>query len=65
MGDEQELVLELNEIPTLPVNKLSSESMKFLSLQKLDKILLNQDKLSKCQILDDVAILRDEIHSFC
>lgn len=47
------------------VDKLSSESMRFLSLKKLDSILLNCNVLSKCQIIDAVADLRDEIERFC
>jgi len=45
--------------------KLSQESMKFLNLQKLDRILLNRKELSKPQILNMIADLRDEVDRFC
>ena len=46
-------------------NKMSQDSMRFLAIKSLDKILLNQKGLSKCEILDVVADLRDEIDKFC
>ena len=47
------------------MNPLSQDSMKFLCMNKLDDILLNQDGLSKDQIVCHVADLRDEIDKFC
>jgi len=44
--------------------KLSSDSMRFINLQKLNYVLINQASLSKCEILDVVADLRDENERF-
>jgi len=47
------------------LNRLSQDSMKFISISTLDKVIKNQNKLSKCQILDYVINLRDEIERYC
>lgn len=47
------------------IDKLSSDSMRFICLKKCDKILANQKYLSKYQIIDVVADLRDEIERYC
>jgi len=44
--------------------KLSSDSMRFIALQKLDPVLLNPKDYSKCEVLDVVADLRDELDKF-
>ncbi len=46
------------------LNKLSPDSMKFICLQKLKPLLVNQKCLTKCQILDVVADVVDEFDRF-
>lgn len=40
------------------------DSIKFLSLKKLDNILINKKKLKKVEIINIVSDLRDEIYRF-
>lgn len=44
--------------------KLSVDDLCFLAVNSLDKILLKFDKMSKAQILEVIANLRDEIDRY-
>jgi hypothetical protein len=47
------------------VSRFSLDDIKFICLKSLDNILLNENRLTKGQIVESVRNLRDEIERYC